>query len=232
MHTYNEVHNPITQFVCNNIIYKDTRNLNKLDSVKYFNNYYIKNLYLVSLKNTINYIPAFLRGGSIIPIRRNIKRTSTLNKSDPIQLIVFLDSKLTSEGYLYIDDLETIDYFTSKTFNYIKYKFSANIEYLKDVNVYKVNFEIFSENIFCNFKSNVFINSITVVGLDPCFLYSLDNSNNIKSYILDFKLNDIYLNIDNKNTIINNKIEFSKDENGFIIRNLQMNITSNFRITN
>ncbi|KAI0218344.1 glucosidase II [Massospora cicadina] len=57
-----------------------------------------------------DFIPVFLRGGSILPIRNRIRRSSTLMRDDPIALLVALDSKGQASGHLYLDDGDTYAY--------------------------------------------------------------------------------------------------------------------------
>ncbi|OAJ37491.1 hypothetical protein BDEG_21506 [Batrachochytrium dendrobatidis JEL423] len=49
-------------------------------------------------------IPMFLRGGSIVPRRDRVRRSSSLSKADPYTLIVALDKSGAATGTLYVDD--------------------------------------------------------------------------------------------------------------------------------
>lgn len=66
-------------------------------------------------------IPVFIRGGSIIPVRNRIRRSSLLTLNDPFTLIVALDINGTASGQLYIDDGDSFDYREGK---YIHLQFS------------------------------------------------------------------------------------------------------------
>ncbi|XP_041985617.1 neutral alpha-glucosidase AB [Aricia agestis] len=64
----------------------------------------------------INKVPVYQRGGTIVPRKERVRRSSQLMVNDPYTLIVALDANNTATGSLYIDDGETFDY---KSNNYI-----------------------------------------------------------------------------------------------------------------
>ncbi|CAF4944893.1 unnamed protein product [Pieris macdunnoughi] len=68
---------------------------------------------------TISKIPVYQRGGSIIPRKERVRRSSALMEDDPYTLVVTLDINNTATGTLYIDDGETYD-FKSNKFIYAK----------------------------------------------------------------------------------------------------------------
>lgn len=53
---------------------------------------------------TMNTIPFFYRGGSIIPRKERPRRSTAVAHADPYTLIVALDDKMTASGDLYLDD--------------------------------------------------------------------------------------------------------------------------------
>ncbi|KAF7723698.1 hypothetical protein EC973_001739 [Apophysomyces ossiformis] len=55
-------------------------------------------------------IPAYYRGGHIIPRRERVRRSSSAMKFDPFTLVVALDHNGDAQGTLYLDDGETYDY--------------------------------------------------------------------------------------------------------------------------
>lgn len=65
-------------------------------------------------------IPVYQRGGTVIPRKERIRRSSALMADDPYTIVVALDANLTAEGTLYIDDGETYEYKNNK---YIYAKF-------------------------------------------------------------------------------------------------------------
>ncbi|KAI9496884.1 glycosyl hydrolases family 31-domain-containing protein [Zychaea mexicana] len=65
-------------------------------------------------------VPAYYRGGQIIPRRERVRRSSHSMKLDPFTLVIALDAKGNAEGTLYNDDGETYDYQTGA---YIHTKF-------------------------------------------------------------------------------------------------------------
>jgi alpha 1,3-glucosidase len=58
----------------------------------------------------IDKIPAFQRGGSIIPRQLRVRRSSTLMHNDPYTLFIALDADASASGTLYLDDFHTFNY--------------------------------------------------------------------------------------------------------------------------
>ncbi|XP_048884257.1 neutral alpha-glucosidase AB [Brienomyrus brachyistius] len=63
---------------------------------------------------TISSIPVFQRGGSIIPRKLRIRRSTSCMENDPYTLFVALSPQRTAEGELYIDDGHTFAYKENK----------------------------------------------------------------------------------------------------------------------
>lgn len=92
-------------------------------------------------------VPVFQRGGTIIPIRERIRRSSALMHQDPITLIVAPDKDGYASGTLYLDDGKSFDYKDGARF-YMKFTYkNGKLEskmllpsgnYNTDVWVYKV----------------------------------------------------------------------------------------------
>jgi alpha 1,3-glucosidase len=59
---------------------------------------------------TLESIPVFQRGGTIIPTRQRPRRSSALMKNDPLTLYVASDTKDFANGTIYLDDGESYDY--------------------------------------------------------------------------------------------------------------------------
>ncbi|EEY59224.1 neutral alpha-glucosidase, putative [Phytophthora infestans T30-4] len=49
-------------------------------------------------------IPVFQRGGTILPRKQRVRRSSELMRDDPLTLVVALDQRLEARGDLYVDD--------------------------------------------------------------------------------------------------------------------------------
>ncbi|XP_061900189.1 neutral alpha-glucosidase AB isoform X2 [Entelurus aequoreus] len=81
---------------------------------------------------TMSSIPVFQRGGSIIPRKLRVRRSSPCMEHDPYTLIVALDRQRAAEGELYIDDGHTFN-FEKKEFIHRKLSFANNI--LSSVNL-------------------------------------------------------------------------------------------------
>lgn len=59
---------------------------------------------------TLNDIPMFIRGGSILAQKNRPRRSSKLMKQDPYTLIIALDNEGQAKGFIYIDDGESFGY--------------------------------------------------------------------------------------------------------------------------
>lgn len=68
----------------------------------------------------------FYRGGSIIPIKNTIRSSAISTLDDPITLYVFLNTKNTAEGTLYIDDTISFDYL-NKEYKYLKFTYANGV---------------------------------------------------------------------------------------------------------
>lgn len=71
-------------------------------------------------------MPVYQRGGSIIPRKDSVKKTSVDMKDDPISLYVALDANQNAHGSLYLDDEMSFDYRRGK-FLYLQFDFSNDI---------------------------------------------------------------------------------------------------------
>ncbi|KAJ0002884.1 hypothetical protein NQD34_008033 [Periophthalmus magnuspinnatus] len=81
---------------------------------------------------TMSSIPVFQRGGSIIPRKLRVRRSSTCMENDPYTLYVALNQQRAAEGELYIDDGHTFSY-QKKEYIHRRLVFSNNI--LSSVNL-------------------------------------------------------------------------------------------------
>lgn len=55
-------------------------------------------------------MPVFQRGGSIVPLKTRVRRSSSLAAHDPFTLVVALSNEGTASGSLYVDDYHTFAY--------------------------------------------------------------------------------------------------------------------------
>ncbi|XP_028027500.1 neutral alpha-glucosidase AB [Bombyx mandarina] len=74
---------------------------------------------------TISKIPVYQRGGTIVPRRERVRRSSALMADDPFTLVVALDANNSARGSLYIDDGETYEYKNNK-YIYAKIEFGPD----------------------------------------------------------------------------------------------------------
>lgn len=98
----------------------------------------------ISVPTPLDKIPAFLRGGGIIPRQDRQRRSSTQMKQDPYTLVVALDQHSKSFGELYLDDGETFNYkqgqYLVRAFNYTVR--SANQHRLSALAVHKGSYTV------------------------------------------------------------------------------------------
>ncbi len=69
-------------------------------------------------------IPIYQRGGSIIPRKDRVRRSSPLMHDDPYTLRVALDSSGAASGTLFIDDGQGYDYRDGKSL-YVQFSYSS-----------------------------------------------------------------------------------------------------------
>ena len=72
----------------------------------------------MSVPVTMESIPYFIRGGSIIPKRERVRRSSSLCRMDPYTLVVALDLSDYAEGRLYRDDEVSLRHGSHKEFTF------------------------------------------------------------------------------------------------------------------
>jgi alpha 1,3-glucosidase len=68
------------------------------------------------IPSDIDSIPVFQRGGSIIPRKLRLRRSTMTMRADPYTLYVALDSSKKAKGTLYMDDEESFGYKRSAEF--------------------------------------------------------------------------------------------------------------------
>uniref|UniRef100_A0A672YYU2 Neutral alpha-glucosidase AB n=1 Tax=Sphaeramia orbicularis TaxID=375764 RepID=A0A672YYU2_9TELE len=81
---------------------------------------------------TMSSIPVFQRGGSIIPRKLRVRRSSSCMEHDPYTLYVALNPQRTAEGEIYIDDGHTFNY-EKQEFIHRRLMFANNV--LSSVNL-------------------------------------------------------------------------------------------------
>lgn len=65
---------------------------------------------VINVPVTIHKIPVFQRGGSIVPRKMRIRRSTVAMKNDPYTLVVIADDQGEAKGTLYVDDESSFDY--------------------------------------------------------------------------------------------------------------------------
>lgn len=109
----------------------------------------------VTKQVTLDDIPMYLKGGSIIPIKARYRRSSRLMKMDPYTLIVALDKTGNASGKLYIDDGESYDHIQGE---YINVEFKADQDSISGVVDYQ-------SDRFAKSIDSIHIENIQIVGL-------------------------------------------------------------------
>lgn len=79
----------------------------------------------ITVESGIDKIPVYQRGGSIIPRKLRLRRSSYLMINDPYTIYIALDNELKAEGALYMDDETTFDH--EKRNNYGVATFSSDL---------------------------------------------------------------------------------------------------------
>ena len=74
---------------------------------------------------TMETIPVFQRGGSIVAKKERARRSTTQMASDPYTLHVALDAGLRADGRLYVDDGQSLEYDTEKRYRLVELRFDA-----------------------------------------------------------------------------------------------------------
>lgn len=72
-----------------------------------------------------NKTPVYQRGGTVLPRKETIRKSSAYMKNDPITLFVAVDANSQASGTLYIDDEESYDYRSGK-YLYLRINFANN----------------------------------------------------------------------------------------------------------
>jgi alpha 1,3-glucosidase len=76
---------------------------------------------------SIERIPAYYRAGSIIPLKKRVRRSSSCMAFDPLTLMVHLDPTTgKAHGRLYVDDYKTKDYLQGKSLK-VEFEFASGV---------------------------------------------------------------------------------------------------------
>ena len=114
--------------------------------------------------------PVFLRGGTIIPSKRRIRKSSTLMFWDPFTLTIGVNEEGRAEGDLYVDDGETFD-FARGQFIRKRYIFDGRKLTACDYN-FRDPMRPFAD------KYDVVVEQIRIAGLEKAPTKIIDHMNN------------------------------------------------------
>ncbi|KAJ8934325.1 hypothetical protein NQ314_013365 [Rhamnusium bicolor] len=169
---------------------------------------------LVNLSVTLDTVPVFYKGGSIIPIKQVPRNSSAYMKNDPITLLVFLDKQMNATGNIYDDDQISFDYLENK-YTYVNFKFTNNTlsneiidkdarynrpTILTSIMIYGLNIDI----------GQVYISKDTTTRSKDGIRISIDFQN---MYVCGVTKNNKTLTIDNLNLDIRDQFIIKFDEN-------------------
>lgn len=104
----------------------------------------------MTIKITESEIGAFIKGGSIIPLRSRVRRSSKLGKEEPFCLVIALNNDQRASGNMYIDDEETYNFEKGK-YCFKRFVFQEN--------------ELSIINVHDNYEFNNEIETIIITGL-------------------------------------------------------------------
>jgi len=80
----------------------------------------------ITVPTPLSYIPVFQRGGSIVPKKMRIRRSSTQMHTDPLTLFIRLNNNGFAVGHIYIDDGNSFDFQREGLYAYRKIIFATN----------------------------------------------------------------------------------------------------------
>lgn len=80
----------------------------------------------VPIEAPIEKTPVFQRGGTIIPKKLNVRKSSVHMREDPFSIYVTLNQASDAEGTLYYDDETSFNYREKNDFDYLHFKFTNN----------------------------------------------------------------------------------------------------------
>lgn len=75
----------------------------------------------------LDFIPAFYRAGTIVPLKSRVRRSSTCMWMDPFTLNIYVDQTQTASGSLYIDDYKTQNYTDGTSFLDLRFSFAGGV---------------------------------------------------------------------------------------------------------
>ncbi|KYQ91049.1 alpha-glucosidase II [Tieghemostelium lacteum] len=97
----------------------------------------------VEISTPLEKIPVFQRGGTIVPKKERVRRSSSQMREDPYTLVIALDKNQKASGQLYIDDEHSFNHHRSNEYLYKQLTFENGKLTYKDVpqSKGKYNFE-------------------------------------------------------------------------------------------
>lgn len=149
----------------------------------YYSGKEIKALGTVNVSAPRDFIPLYLRGGSIIPHQASAMNTY-LSRRTNFHLLVSLDKDGNAEGDLFWDDGESIDTYEKSKYNYYSFTFSKS----------KLSIEPFTYK-YPEMGTNLKFNRISIFGLLRVPKKILVNGESLSSTHWSFDENDGVLNL-------------------------------------
>ncbi|CAF0830464.1 unnamed protein product [Didymodactylos carnosus] len=79
----------------------------------------------ITVAAPLDYMPLFVKGGSIIPIQQYALNTN-LSRQNPMSLLVALDQNQTAGGSLFWDDGDSVDTYENQNYNLFQFNYTSN----------------------------------------------------------------------------------------------------------
>ncbi|CAF1211765.1 unnamed protein product, partial [Didymodactylos carnosus] len=79
----------------------------------------------ITVDAPLDYIPLFVKGGSIIPTQQYALNTN-LSRQNPVSLLIALDQNQTASGSLFWDDGDSVDTYVNQNYNLFQFSYTSN----------------------------------------------------------------------------------------------------------
>lgn len=108
----------------------------------------IRELRFIDIKVNIDTLPVFIRGGKTIVRKMKATNTSKHMFSSPYTIMVALDSSLSSEGYLYMDDEFSMNFIDKNEYLFKRIEYRDNVLRYQRIDIDMREDEVEDDNSF------------------------------------------------------------------------------------
>ena len=139
----------------------------------------------ITVESGIDKIPVYQRGGSIIPRKLRLRRSSYLMINDPYTLYVALNNEMKAEGVLYMDDETTFDHEKRNEYGVATFRsdFGASI-------IIQNSVELGNEGALQHARDTRMIERIVVMGSSKPKEISLTHVTSSKAIPIEFQYDE------------------------------------------